>query len=599
MPGSPYQRGKSVNSSSIRFINKLSRLSIAKKLFISFAVFISLPVIIIASRGFLVFSDFFEEKITEYSHDILYQVSKTMESKLEKIGQISFSIIINQDIQDSLYSLANMEPDDYELIKIRNTLENILASYVLYHPEISATFLLAEQGEIYGIDKLKQNYGIAELDFYEIHKGEGAEVWLGNTDIKNTIILSRSIYSVKTLEHLSDLVICIQEEYLSSLLFETLSFDKGEIYIIDGSGRIIIDEDKNRIGALFDPEHKIQSTIEFNFSIQDLEGQEQYIAVGKAMENGWKIVASIPRKTYLDEILNYRNTGFIFAFALLTVAIAMSWALSRSIYKPILILTSVIEKFGKGDLAVRCPPLPQDEIGELSMTFNQMTRDINELVNKVRTVESMKRDVELRLLQMQINPHFLFNTLETINWLARTQGTEDIGIIAKSLGDLLRITIYGKDYVTLTEELGSLENYLKIQKFRYGEKLNYSIEMSEKTSSLQIPKLLIQPFVENAILHGIDPALGNGFVSISSELTGSNLIVRVEDNGVGIPSKHLKKMIDGCDNREEPEQNSIGIRNVQKRIKMLFGDEYGIEIRSELGEGSVVIMILPELNNVE
>jgi two-component system, sensor histidine kinase YesM len=599
MPGSPYQRGKSVNSSSIRFINKLSRLSIAKKLFISFAVFISLPVIITASRGFLVFSDFFEEKITEYSHDILYQVSKTMESKLEKIGQISFSIIINQDIQDSLYSLANMEPDDYELIKIRNTLENILASYVLYHPEISATFLLAEQGEIYGIDKLKQNYGIAELDFYEIHKGEGAEVWLGNTDIKNTIILSRSIYSVKTLEHLSDLVICIQEEYLSSLLFETLSFDKGEIYIIDGSGRIIIDEDKNRIGALFDPEHKIQSTIEFNFSIQDLEGQEQYIAVGKAMENGWKIVASIPRKTYLDEILNYRNTGFIFAFALLTVAIAMSWALSRSIYKPILILTSVIEKFGKGDLAVRCPPLPQDEIGELSMTFNQMTRDINELVNKVRTVESMKRDVELRLLQMQINPHFLFNTLETINWLARTQGTEDIGIIAKSLGDLLRITIYGKDYVTLTEELGSLENYLKIQKFRYGEKLNYSIEMSEKTSSLQIPKLLIQPFVENAILHGIDPALGNGFVSISSELTGSNLIVRVEDNGVGIPSKHLKKMIDGCDNREEPEQNSIGIRNVQKRIKMLFGDEYGIEIRSELGEGSVVIMILPELNNVE
>ncbi|WP_319561419.1 sensor histidine kinase [Marispirochaeta sp.] len=588
-----------MNSSSIRFINKLSRLSIAKKLFISFAVFISLPVIIIASRGFLVFSDFFEEKITEYSHDILYQVSKTMESKLEKIGQISFSIIINQDIQDSLYSLANMEPDDYELIKIRNTLENILASYVLYHPEISATFLLAEQGEIYGIDKLKQNYGIAELDFYEIHKGEGAEVWLGNTDIKNTIILSRSIYSVKTLEHLSDLVICIQEEYLSSLLFETLSFDKGEIYIIDGSGRIIIDEDKNRIGALFDPEHKIQSTIEFNFSIQDLEGQEQYIAVGKAMENGWKIVASIPRKTYLDEILNYRNTGFIFAFALLTVAIAMSWALSRSIYKPILILTSVIEKFGKGDLAVRCPPLPQDEIGELSMTFNQMTRDINELVNKVRTVESMKRDVELRLLQMQINPHFLFNTLETINWLARTQGTEDIGIIAKSLGDLLRITIYGKDYVTLTEELGSLENYLKIQKFRYGEKLNYSIEMSEKTSSLQIPKLLIQPFVENAILHGIDPALGNGFVSISSELTGSNLIVRVEDNGVGIPSKHLKKMIDGCDNREEPEQNSIGIRNVQKRIKMLFGDEYGIEIRSELGEGSVVIMILPELNNVE
>jgi two-component system sensor histidine kinase YesM len=255
-------------------------------------------------------------------------------------------------------------------------------------------------------------------------------------------------------------------------------------------------------------------------------------------------------------------------------------------------------QFGKGDFTVRCPEGAKDEAGRLSETFNQMAENINILVQKVYEEHLMKREAELKSLQMQINPHFLYNTLETINWMARVHGTEDIGIMVKSLGDLMRATINDKDYVMLADEINSLNNYLKIQKYRYGNKFEAGFEIDPNTKKLYVPKLILQPLVENAIYHGIEPSIEKGVIQIKTMLDNKELIITVYDSGIGMTHDTISRVLDINSKEDNFTSHSIGLQNVIRRIKTLFGDDYGLEIHSELGEWTRIIVRLPVMFEV-
>jgi two-component system sensor histidine kinase YesM len=572
---------------------RFSDLGIRDKLLLLFVSLISLPVSIVTIRSYYVSCGIIEDKTNQYSHDILYQTTKMAESRLEKMESISFNVIFDKDVQEMLLAASNGEMDAYKANQVRTRIEAILSSQVLYNDEVNSIYVVSSRGAVYELNKTKQPYGLMKERMEDIREAKGGVVWFGGSPVNQYVVLTRMIMSVRTQKPVGYFVMYVDEKYLFELLASTQSTRNGSIVMVDGEGDIVSAADKELLGSRLSIEYLDVSKEAYSFRRKKVDNITQYVACSEPMRNGWRIITTVPVLIYQKEIFWLRNSIFLFTLILLVVSILCAWGLSLSISRPIRLLSSAMVRFGEGDFSVRAPRGGKDETGRLSETFNQMADNINTLVQKVLCEQQLKRDAELRSLQMQINPHFLYNTLESINWMARMGRTEDVCIMVTSLGDLMRATINSKDYVLLKDEIASLNNYLQIQKFRYGDKLKYCISIAPGTEELYVPKLIIQPLVENAIYHGIEPSLEKGTIEIQSILENGNLIIKVTDNGVGMIPDSIQSVLDVSGKEDASSSRSIGIKNVIKRIKALYGNDYGIEMQSELGESTTVSIVLP------
>jgi two-component system sensor histidine kinase YesM len=247
----------------------------------------------------------------------------------------------------------------------------------------------------------------------------------------------------------------------------------------------------------------------------------------------------------------------------------------------------------KGDFDVKLKLTNRNEIGELCKTFNKMTRKVNKLINEVFIEKIRQKDLELQMLQNQINPHFLYNTLESIHMIAETNRDEKISIMAQSLGRILRFSISMKqDRVTIQEELNHLIDYIALQKVRFNNLFDITVNIDESIYKNLIIKMILQPIVENSIYHGLENIVEGGRINISGYVENSFVIFEIIDNGTGMDKTqvtNLNDYINGYNNFYK----SIGLKNVNKRIKLYYGAEYGIEIFSTMGEGTKVKVILP------
>ena len=589
---------------AVKNINFIHTLKIRQKLMLSFMILIIIPIIIIVTISSTVSIRIIKTKTNQYSHDILFQTTKTLETRLEKIEDISFNIVFNQTVQDLLLRAQYGELSQYEASLITTSIESILASHVLYHNEISAIYVVSNGGYIYELNKTKQVYGLMEDQLEAIHAEKGGTVWFGGENNIKVLSLTRIINSTITQKPIGYLVIYVEEDFLFELIANTHSVMGGDIYIIDENNRIVCTEDKTQIGVLLSVALE-NLPASYSFITYKMNGKLQYVAASEAMKNGWRIVSCVPVAVYNKEINLLQKQVVILTVIILLMAIIFAWGISGTIARPIRNLTGIVEEYGKSDLSIRFPVSTDDEIGELAKTFNKMAQNIDELVVKVYEERLMKRDAELKSLQMQVNPHFLYNTLETINWMARIRGMDEIGIVAKSLGDLMRSTINGLDYVSVTEEIATLNNYILIQKYRYEDRFDIAIEIAPETEKLYMPKMLIQPLVENALYHGIEPSFEKGIISVKTTLSGENLKIEVEDNGSGMSPEIIEKVSSSI-NSENYLSDSIGLRNVIKRINTLFPNNngndkngnYGVKIHSEIGKGTVITIIIPVIKNM-
>ena len=572
----------------------IKNLKIRQKLMLSFTLLIIMPVTIIAIINSTVSIEIIRARTDRYSHDMILQTAKTLETRLEKIEDISFNIAFHQDVQSMLLRARYGGLSQYEESLIRNNIESILISNIIYHQEIYAIYVISISGYIYELNKTRQKYGLMEDNLEAIFFGDGSIIWFGGQSSSRVLSLARVINSTITQQPIGYLVIYVEEDFLFELIANTHSIMGGNIFIIDANKKIVSTDDKSQIGSSLTVVSDNLSN-DYSFSVFNYNGEPQYVASSESMHNGWKIVSSIPVSVYNREINLLRNSTMIITLIILVIAIISAWGLSLTIARPIRSLTDIVEKYGKGDLALRSPALNGDETGELANSFNKMAENIDSLVVRVYEERLMKQDAELKSLQMQVNPHFLYNTLETINWMARIQGVEEIGVVAKSLGDLMRSTINDKDFVPLTEEISSLNNYVLIQKYRYKDRFDMDINIAAGTENLFVPKMIIQPLVENAIYHGIEPSFENGIITVAAVLSYKHLIIEVSDNGAGMQSETIDKIIISV-NTENYLSDSIGLRNVIKRINTLFGNnEYGVDIQSEVGKGTGIKIKMPAI----
>lgn len=349
-----------------------------------------------------------------------------------------------------------------------------------------------------------------------------------------------------------------------------------------------------------------------NRIIENLQQGNQYEANMEIWENDIQIVTTLIRET-IFQYISFETTEMqqshqeyqqffkklimisVIAFVILSaLTIYLSYQIPRSITKPLQKLNKVTELVAEGNLAVRSDVQTGDEVGVLSDSLNTMIDKINGLLEQVTKEQIRLRKAEFELLQSQINPHFLYNTLDAIIWLAEAGEQKKVVSMVRSLSEFFRTSLNrGKDIIPLKEEVLHVRSYLEIQQVRYQDILNYKIDMPEELDRYLIPKITIQPLVENALYHGIKNKRGSGNIQIHGKQQDGMLVIEISDDGIGISKERLWQVNDGIQKKVLTGKDIYGLYNVNERIRLNFGEKYGIRVQSIYGEGTVVQILLP------
>ncbi len=381
--------------------------------------------------------------------------------------------------------------------------------------------------------------------------------------------------------------------------------------IVDGLMEIT--EEGENLGRLRSVRKYLENLRKYEKRIEkNLEAEAEYDANMEIWENDVQIVTSLIKeeifkyvfyeirdmqneKAEMDRFYRQAMTGSLAAFAILTIMVVFfSIYLPKSFTKPITDLVDVTDRVAKGDLGARSVNTSNDEVGLLSESMNQMIEKINELLSQITKEQIRIREAELELLQSQINPHFLYNTLDTIIWLAEGGDQKRVVEMVKSISAFFRTSLSrGRDIITIREELVHAKSYLEIQQFRYQDILEYEIDVPDEFGECTIPKITIQPLVENALYHGIKNKRGGGKIIIRGQRSQDDVVISVTDNGIGMTPERLNEVRAGLEGGAHFDNAIYGLYNVNERIRLKFGDKYGITLDSVYNEGSTCNILLP------
>ena len=400
-----------------------------------------------------------------------------------------------------------------------------------------------------------------------------------------SIFLIRSIREKEQV--LGTVILEFSPDIFTKLLINNLStFRHQYTFILDKEGKVVCSNNSVKTDYL-ETVQKRYAAGERRFSFT--WDKKQYFACGQLNGvSGWRILSVIAMDDIFPQIRVLQEKIYLFVILALIMGVIVSLVLAWSVTKPLQQLSEEMGRVESGNLDSRIESKRKDEVGILIDSYNYMIGEIKRLVNEVYEEKMAQKTAEIKALQAQINPHFLYNTLDTINWMLLDRGEDDISDIIVNLGDLLKYSISGSSTeVPLKEEIKYIQSYLEIQKCRMEDRLEYGISIAENCMECRCPKLLLQPIVENAIKHGIEPLARGGKIEIEAFLGREGLNILLKDNGKGMEEEEIEKIQSGKAN--------IGLNNVMKRIKLLYGPEYGIRILSKVSEGTEVDLRIPAL----
>ncbi len=578
---------------------RIRDLPIQKKLFLSFIILIIFPALSIGLLSFYRSSELLKHKIEQYMKDILLETGNNIAVKLSEVESLSFQIVSNSAIHDSLKDSNNGFTNEQDRIYAERTIDSQLRSMVSSVSGIAAIQVLSNNGTSYYINPASiplKALDLKETDKKILESGRGSIYWFNTDSSTQTIAMGRTINSVTNQERIGYALIYIRESSLIQIFNDTELFKNGEVFIVGSKGNIISCMDKEQLGRNneFTNLEELNNIQPGKFGISKIGGRNYYFTYRGIQGTNWRMISFIPTVEYEKEIIWLRNwIAFIIILCCL-LSVAFSVAISRGVSKPVQDLSKMMRKIGDGDFSVYSTYESKDEIGVLSLHFNEMVGQVKRLIRKAYQEELLKQKAELKSLQMQINPHFLYNSLESINWMARIRGIPEIGKMVKSLANLMRASISGNDFITVEEEMKNINNYLIIQRFRYGDKINVEMDIDSRLNRFEIPKLILQPIVENAIVHGIENKVSDGKINISGRICEGKIILQVTDDGLGISQNRMKNILTEQNNCVHEERHThIGLKNVDRRIRMYYGEEYGVQIQSKEGCGTTVRLSFP------
>lgn len=541
---------------------------------------ILVPVVVLSTLEFYYSNLILVKKTNDYLKNLASVTLSKVESTVSDIENVAFYINGNDIIQEALKKEAKNISDRTDSYVLYREIRNVMSMYALFRQEINAMGILSESGQEYIYTKIR----FGEPFVIRTYIREDKQYWAVDED---RIILMKKLFAYPTQEYLGHVALDVNRSSFSKIISDIELSENGMIFLVNEEGTILVSAPDGDLGIPLEPALMECFGTDEEFYSDIVIGKEHYsVYNSRPTAAGWHMMLAIPRDYYAGGIGELRNTVFIITFVTALVAGLFSVMISRSITKPLRKLSAAMEAFGQGDFDINCVVESEDEIGRLSNTFNQMVTDMNEMLNSVYEQKMMKQEAQMKSLQMQINPHFLYNTLDTINWMARIRQADEVGDMAAALGNMMRYSLSKRSFVQLAEEVKNLNDYIAIQNMRYGDKMEARIEIDKELMDLFIPKLLIQPLLENAIVHGMEEKVEKGTIIVTAWREDGELYIQVKDDGVGMTEDTITQLLSEDYSVKKKGHTSIGIVNVNRRIQMIYGTGYGLQIQSVLGAGT-------------
>lgn len=375
---------------------------------------------------------------------------------------------------------------------------------------------------------------------------------------------------------------------------QNINKDPRMFMILRPNGRIIYTNKPDEVTIIIISK-LLKTTDDRGSFIYNNKNEKELVNYYKSKKSGWIILSIVPEKNLNQGLRDVRTFSITLVSMSIFISILAAILISKRITSPLKMLHSTMKSVEKGDLKNRVSINSNDEIGELAEQMNTMIESIDSLINQVYQVEIKNREAQIKALSAQINPHFLYNTLEAVDILSLQGKKKEVQMIVLSLSRMMRYAFKSETIVTLKEELQHLDAFLQIQKAKYSEKINIYINIPEDLLSAKIPKLTLQPIVENIFKHGFFHKSGQNNLFISTEQNNKRIQIHITDNGIGVNQERLAELNVWLNNESQQEHQvgHIGLINVNERIKLNFGEKYTIQASSEEGEWFNIIITLP------
>jgi two-component system, sensor histidine kinase YesM len=585
----------------------LANRSIRFKLLFYFVFILALSLLATSLLSTRLYRSSIEEETNAHTVQTIWQVKSHIQVYLKETENIIQYLSVNDTVLDFL---RIPDPNPADLLTMQTDIEKVEGVYMNGHAEISgiAVVGVSDRYALRGLERITRD-PLMQESWYSAAVNDPEQLLLISHPIGRNIRAEQNLSADQVLSFVKAVkdpvssrvigvvLIDMKLDIIQSVVKSAPLGKSGFIYIMDRQG-----------GIVYSPVNPIVYRISGSWLksqednvITDINNESYKIIKDVFPDNGWQIVGIFPLRESLQVVTQVQTYTAVIASATLLFAFLASLYFTNSIVKPIGKLRSLMKKVEEGELVLRYQGRTNDEVGQLGNSFNNMVEELNNLIQLVYREQKEKREAELKILQAQIKPHFLYNTLDTIQWMAQDRNADDIVELINALTQLFRIGLSkGHEIIPLQEEIMHAESYLVIQMARYENKLSFQTEVPEALMRYSVLKIILQPLVENAIYHGIKPKPGSGMIRITGEIDDGKLKLVVEDDGVGIPPDKLER-INGYLTHEERggDERGYGLYNVNERIRLTHGADYGVAVESELGRGTRIIVRLPLINRRE
>lgn len=568
-----------------------------------------LVVVLIMGIGLVIFYQIFVDNVTgiavESMENVLAKINLDTYNTLHEAQEMAYLVSKDKDIQMALRT--DLPGTEQELYSQRIERNFQMADMNRFTKNLNGIYIVGENGAYFrSINQSMYQKDFREEEWYKQVRKTQEPLWTCQDD-GSFMVRDMDEYMVSIIVPIIDrasyrflgaTVVDVLMENLAQISQEGMVFD-GLILLLDEENQVLYSDHEGKLtesemGQLQDilDAGKLgeQETTEIQV------GQRGFLISQVSLDiAGWKIAGMVSNAAIYTQIGAIRSMMLLVSGICICISILLAMLASKGISEPILAIRSVMRKVERGDLEAHVKVQGNDEVGDLAGSFNHMVDKLDILVKEQEENQKKLRMAELNALQAQINPHFLYNTLDSINWMARAGQTDQVSEMVDALSVFFRISLSkGKTFITVEEELRHVENYILIQKKRYEKYLDYEIDVPENLLGYQCLKMILQPLVENSIYHGIKEKGEKGLIRIACQEMPEHLFFTVTDTGQGMTKEKLRELDEMIQKGIEYDAGSYGVINVQRRIETYFGKGYGLRFLSTWGQGTEVQVVIPK-----
>jgi two-component system, sensor histidine kinase YesM len=595
-------------------------MKIKLKLIFIFSIVIAYTFVVLIFFGYGSYRNLTLNKSVNYAKKNAEELSMLLQDKIDNINSFTRTILYDNRIYTFNKEIILSKQDPYFQITFASDVENYLRSILFSKDELlSVGFKFANKSAPFLVSRIYTDNDEVLADINKIYAaaktGKGKPVWLvsnqkgegeveGQGEGESRIYVAKMVYDINTLKELGIYIFRINPDSIFNIMKNVSANIEQNMYVFDNHNRPLFEF------TCFKPNLK-----NFQEQLINLKNSNDFVKIKTKDDTiyanssyitpeNFKMIICISSTKTLKEVNELSR--FLFFLFLMTIPILLILAnyFQKDLLKPLNLLVSKMKKVENGEIGATIDSKRGDEIGYVFKTFNKMSEQIKVLIDSVYREQIALKDEEIKALQAQINPHFLYNTLEAINWKARIHGVSEISDMVSALSYIMEANMNRNNerFVSVEREIEYIDNYRFIIEKRFNQKLKFKIDAPKYLLEYKIPKLIILPVIENSVYHGLETKKGEGTIELVISIVDNDLIITVIDDGLGIEEKNLERIknyldidINDIDDNEKKAITNIGLINVHKRIRLLYGNDYGISVASKLNEGTCVIIKLPSI----